>query len=226
VLRGALLAIPVSMLFFFKDLGEHFYAHFTGSIIGTVMVGQWHVVAFNIALFLSFLVPLAFRRKVDWKEYGLVTAFFISLFIEMYGIPLTIMLASGAMDTTPIEGLRIVLVIPFLGVRFAFSVGMVYGSVLILAGTALVVAGWVTLYRHIKRDALVTTGIYSVSRNPQYLGFVLVIVGWFVGWPTLLTTIFAPILVFMYVRLCRKEEDEIRHLPGFKRYKKSVPLIV
>jgi len=226
IVRASLLAFALSMLLFYRDFGEHFYAHFTGSLIGIVVMGQWQVVVVNIAFFISFLVPLSFRRKANWKEYGLVTAFFVSLFVEMYGIPLTIMLASRAIGPKQIEGLHYVLVVPFLGVDLAFTIPMVYGTILMCLGMALIIIGWVTLYKNIKKAKLVTTGIYSFSRNPQYLGFMMVIVGWLIGWPTLLMVIFAPILLYFYYRLCRTEEKEVSGLPGYKRYKKEVSLLV
>jgi protein-S-isoprenylcysteine O-methyltransferase Ste14 len=224
-IRIPLLATGLSTLFFYRDFIEHFYYHFTGSILNTVIQGQWQLVAVNIAIFISFLIPLSFRRKIDWKEYGLVIAFFISLFLEMYGIPLTIALVSNIIQPQ-INGPRIVLIVPFLWVNLAFTIPMVYGTVLMIIGTVLLIFGWVTLYRNIKEDRLVTKGIYSISRNPQYLGFILVIAGWLVGWPTLLTVIFAPILIFVYLRLCWKEEAEIAQLPGFENYKKKVHLII
>jgi len=224
--RGALMALALSTFVFYKDFAEHFYAHFTGSLLGIVIKGQWQVVVLNIALFVSFLIPLSFRRKVNWKEYGLVVAFFVSLFVEMYGIPLTIALSSNLIGAPPTEHLRYVLIMPLLGVTLAFTVPMMYGTILILAGTALIMVGWVTLYRGMRTNKLVTTGIYSVSRNPQYVGFILVIIGWLVGWPTLLTVIFTPILIFVYVRLCKVEEKEILGHPGYKRYRKRVPLLV
>ncbi len=226
VLRAALLCFALSPLLFYQDFYAHISSHFTGSIIDTVAKGQWQLVVFNIVLFVSFLIPLSFRRKVDWKEYGLVVAFFVSLFVEMYGIPLSIMFASGALSPQHVEHLHYVLIVPFLGVNLAFTIPMVYGTILMILGTILVIAGWVTLYRSIKQNKLVTTGIYSISRNPQYFGFMLLIVGWLVGWPTVLTVVFAPILIFVYMRLCKTEEKEVASLPGFKKYQRKVPLVI
>jgi methanethiol S-methyltransferase len=226
VLRAALLGFALSPLLFYQDFYAHISSHFTGSIIDTVAKGQWQLVIFNIVLFVSFLIPLSFRRKVDWKEYGLVVAFFVSLFVEMYGIPLSIMFASGALSPQHVEHLHYVLIVPFLGVNLAFTIPMVYGTILMILGTLLVVTGWVTLYRNIKTDKLVTTGIYSISRNPQYFGFIFLIIGWLVGWPTVLTVIFAPILIFVYLRLCKTEEKEVAALPGYKKYQRKVPLII
>jgi protein-S-isoprenylcysteine O-methyltransferase Ste14 len=105
-------------------------------------------------------------------------------------------------------------------------VPMVYGTLLICMGTALVVVGWVALYRGLRSASLVTTGVYSATRNPQYLGFILVLAGWIVGWPTVLVVVMAPVLIWMYVRLCRREERELEALEGFGEYRARVPMLL
>jgi protein-S-isoprenylcysteine O-methyltransferase Ste14 len=224
--RVSLVALALSTLLFWDQFLEHLRAHLTGSIVDEIITGEWHVVAFNIALFCSFLIPLSVRRKADWKEYTVVVAFIVSLFVEMYGIPLLIILIAGGQSTAQPPDLDTPLVIEFLGVEFAFTVPMIYGAILILMGMTLILVGWFQLYRGVQEEELVTTGMYAVSRNPQYLGFMLVVVGWWVGWPTLLVTVFAPILVLLYIRLCKVEEGEVQDLPGFQEYRDTVPLVI
>ena len=101
-----------------------------------------------------------------------------------------------------------------------------YGTLLMTLGMALILVGWYQLDKGVQEDELVTTGVYAVSRNPQYLGFMLVIVGWLVGWPTILVVVLSPVLLFMYVRLCRVEEKELAHIAGYEEYRKDVPLII
>jgi protein-S-isoprenylcysteine O-methyltransferase Ste14 len=226
LLRSCLLLTALSTLLFVDEFVEHTRAHFSGFIKDTMITGQWHIVALNIAFFVSFLVPLTFRRKADWREYGLVVAFFVSLFIEMYGVPFILLFTAGYLQPLAPEEVGSALELKFLGVEFSFTVPMVYGSLLIIIGSVLVIVGWVTLYRRVGEEGLVTSGIYSVSRNPQYLGFILMVTGWLVGWPTILVVVFAPVLIVMYVRLCKKEEGELDHLPGFESYREEVPLIV
>ncbi|MFO8051295.1 MAG: methyltransferase [Thermoplasmatota archaeon] len=224
--RVALVLLALYPFFFLEPFTEHVQAHFTGAIHGNMITGQWHIVLLNVLAFTAFLIPLAFRRKANWKEFGLVAAFFISLFIEMYGIPLTIMFASKAFGPGPTSDLSYVLVVSFMGVEFAFTLPMLYGFFLMALGTIVVIAGWITLYKGMKKEDLVTSGIYSASRHPQYLGFILVIMGWIIGWTTVLTVIFGTVLIVMYLRVCYKEEDELGKDHDYASYKEKAPFMV
>ncbi|MGA1866630.1 MAG: methyltransferase family protein [Thermoplasmatota archaeon] len=218
-----ILLFPLLML---PEFASHIKAHFTGAIEGSMITGQWHIVIINIVLFTSFLIPLTFRKKVSWKEFGLVAAFFVSLFVEMYGLPLTVMFASRIFHASSDAALDSALSVELLGVDFAFTVPMIYGSLLMVAGTIIVIAGWVTLYKRIDREGMVTTGIYSVSRHPQYLGFILVIYGWMVGWTTPLTVVFGSILMIVYVRTSIKEEREMGKDHDYGSYRKRTPFLI
>lgn len=226
ILRIPLLILLLSTFFVIPDLVDHFKAHFSGGIMDSIITDQWWVVLVNILVFTSFLIPLTFRRKANWKEYGIVIAFFVSLFVEMYGIPLTVFFASRYLGGSEKETARTIFSVDILGVDFAFSIGMIYGSILMILGTAILIVGWITLYRNLKKTDLVTSGIYSISRHPQYLGFILIIVGWVVGWPTLLTLIFGPILVAMYIRVCKKEEKEMSKVADYREYRKTAPFMI
>jgi protein-S-isoprenylcysteine O-methyltransferase Ste14 len=57
-------------------------------------------------------------------------------------------------------------------------------------------------------NRLATAGLYARIRHPQYVGFVLIMFGFLVQWPTLVTLIMFPILVTMYALLARREEAE------------------
>ena len=60
------------------------------------------------------------------------------------------------------------------------------------------------------------------------MGFVLVLVGFLVQWPTLLTLAMFPVLVWMYVRLARSEEREAEadFGPAWRRDAAAVPPFV
>jgi len=57
------------------------------------------------------------------------------------------------------------------------------------------------------------------------VGFILVMLGFLVQWPTILTLAMFPVLVWMYVRLARQEEREVRAEFGvaYDRYAARTP---
>ena len=59
------------------------------------------------------------------------------------------------------------------------------------------------LYVAQQAGRLATTGPYARVRHPQYVGFILIMFGFLLQWPTLLTLAMFPVLVWMYVRLAR-----------------------
>lgn len=223
ILFGIVFILP---FIYWRDFYYHIYSHFTGTILPHVITQQWHIVVLNILMFVSFLIPLSFRRKINWKEYGLVTAFFVSLFIEMYGIPLTIFFVSKSIYSPPIQMANVAYEFTLLGVHITMDIAMMYATILIFIGTAFILVAWITLYKKIKIEKLVTTGIYSHSRHPQYFGFIVIILGWFVGWPTILTAIFTPILIYKYVKVCTIEEKELQQITKYKKYKSKVPFFI
>lgn len=225
-IRAMFLLLFLTPFFFFRQFVEHIGAHFSGGILDNTIRGQWHVVVLNIMVFVSFLIPLKFRRTVDWKEYGLVSAFFISLFIEMYGLPLSIMFMSNTFGDNGVKLPESAISFRLLGIDFIMTHAMVYGLVVMTIGSILIGVGWVTLYRNIQDSEIVTKGIYSYSRHPQYLGFILVILGWFIGWPTLLTIVFSLTLVWKYLQVCTTEERELGGRGAYQSYKKRVPFFI
>jgi protein-S-isoprenylcysteine O-methyltransferase Ste14 len=62
-------------------------------------------------------------------------------------------------------------------------------------------------------------------RHPQYAGFILVMLGFLVQWPTILTLAMFPVLVWMYMRLAHREEREVRAEFGeaYDRYAARTP---
>ena len=173
--------------------------------------GMWVVVAFNVGLFLfftlSFLKPWGSQ---EWRSMSVVTAFFVALFAEMYGFPLTIYLLTVWLgDTYPAlepfsHKLGHLWVVVLGGSTLAWAVVMALSLTLMLMGYTLLSKGWTQI--HAARGGLVTDGIYSYARHLQYTGLFLVIIGFLVQWPTILTVIMAPVLLFAYVHLARVEE--------------------
>jgi protein-S-isoprenylcysteine O-methyltransferase Ste14 len=93
------------------------------------------------------------------------------------------------------------------------------------AGFWAISAAWPVLYRAQREGELATTGPYGRVRHPQYLGFVLVMFGFLLQWPTLLTLAMFPVLVVMYWRLAASEERETaaRFGEAYAAYKRATP---
>ena len=75
-------------------------------------------------------------------------------------------------------------------------------------GFILMSAAWRVLYQAQRTGTLAETGAYARLRHPQYLAFILIMLGFLLQWPTVLTVAMFPVLVVMYVRLARREEQE------------------
>jgi protein-S-isoprenylcysteine O-methyltransferase Ste14 len=74
----------------------------------------------------------------------------------------------------------------------------------------LIAAAWKVLYEAQQKGSLATTGPYSYVRHPQYVGFILVMFGFLLQWPTILTLAMFPVLTAMYIKLARSEERDAR----------------
>jgi protein-S-isoprenylcysteine O-methyltransferase Ste14 len=101
-------------------------------------------------------------------------------------------------------------------------------GVVIAGGFLLLSAAWPVLYRAQRDGTLATGGPYARIRHPQYVGFILIMLGFLLQWPTLPTLVLFPILVTMYVRLARREEREATSLfeETYTRYAAAVPAFV
>jgi len=203
-----------------------FYNHLRFFLSGQIQFfmkqNAWLLVFGSIAFFLLFLIPLKFRRKTEWRSAGIYTAFLISLFVEMYGLPLTVYLTS-AFVTLPSSNQIPVFLFNFAG--FSVNLWMTIGAVITALGSLIVAIGWYTIYN---AQGLAKKGIYKYSRHPQYLGIILITVGWFIGWPTPLTGLILPILIYEYYRLTKEEEKEALEEFGerYKEYMETTPRFI
>lgn len=195
--------------------------------------GLWGLVLINSLVFIffafSFFKP---QTKRDWRSFGAFSAFLVALFTEMYGFPLTIYLLSGwlqsnypGVDWLSHDAGHLLEMLfgweanphygPFHLLSFAFVIG----------GFMLIATAWKVLYAAQRSGELATTGPYARLRHPQYLGFILIMFGFLLQWPTLLTLAMFPVLTYMYVRLALHEEREAKAEFGaaWQSYAADVP---
>ena len=195
--------------------------------------GLWLLVVMNVAIFAIFAFSFTHPRTArDWRSFGAFTAFLVALFTEMYGFPLTIYLLSGwlarrypGLDLLSHDtGHRWETLLGWKGDPHLNPLHLVSG-LLIGGGFVLLAAAWQVLYAAQQRHQLATTGVYARLRHPQYVGFILIMLGFLFQWPTLITLVMFPVLVWMYVRLARREEREARAEFGaaYARYAERVP---
>lgn len=179
--------------------------------------GLWILVAVNSAIFIAFAASFFHpRSRRDWRVMGAYSAFVVALFAEMYGFPLTIYLLSGwlgssvpALVPTHAGGHLLNDLIGWEGDPHLSPFHLASYGVM-LAGFIVLSRAWPVLWRAQREHRLATTGPYAAVRHPQYLGFLLIMAGFLLQWPTLLTLVMFPILTVAYARLARVEEREVR----------------
>ena len=179
--------------------------------------GNWPAVLTTSTFFLLFLFFLTRpRRPKEWKSAGFSAAFFISLFTEMFGIPLTIYLVAPLLGVDPklfgmYESHLWAYLLSWTGIislEASVFIVMLSSTTLIVLGFILLTMGWKKVYHG--GSALVTDGLYARLRHPQYLGLILIVVAFLIMWPTILTILLAPFLIVRYILWRGKKTKSLR----------------
>ncbi len=192
--------------------------------------GAWGFTAIMIVVaswvLYRYLAPKSWR---EWASAGLVQAFIIALYAEMYGFPLTIylMVRFFGLDGA---NLNASLWSTALGVgELGMMIAMVLGYALLFVGIGLFIQGWRELYRARQQSRLVTDGLYALVRHPQYTGLFLGLFGeGVVHWPTVFSVAIFPVIVLAYYLLARSEEKKVLAQFGdeYRAYQRRVPMFI
>lgn len=198
--------------------------------------GLWSLVLLNSMVFIIFAFSFSKpKTRRDWRSFGAFSAFLVALFAEMYGFPLTIYLLSGWLSSHFPQ-------VDWLSHDAGHLPEMLFGwrgnphfgpfhllsSLFIFAGFVLLASAWRVLYLAQRARLLACSGPYAHIRHPQYAAFMLIMFGFLLQWPTLLTLAMFPVLVAMYLRLARTEEREALAEFGelYRAYMARVPAFV
>lgn len=202
----------------------------------TTSYGLWSLVIghslFILIFALSFFRP---RTKRDWRTFGSFSAFVIALFTEMYGFPLTIYLLSGWLGSRFPEvnwlshdaGHILQTILGWEGDAH-FGPLHIISNLLLIGGFFLLATSWKVLFNAQKNRALAITGPYARIRHPQYIAFMMIMVSFLIQWPTLVTLLMFPVLVWTYIRLALREEREVLAEFGeqYARYAENTPRFI
>lgn len=191
----------------------------------------WMAAAISITVvswaFYRYAVPKQWR---EWAGAGIVQAFIIAFYAEMYGFPVTLYVLTRMfgldLSASFWEGN---LWVYLTGIPAAMLVSMTIGYAVAFVGLMLLISGWREVYRAQKEGRLTVGGPYAVVRHPQYTGIFLAVFGeGVVHWPTVFSLAAFPVIVIAYVLLARREEREVTAKFGneYREYQRRVPMFI
>lgn len=197
---------------------------------GIAHSGAWGLAAIMIVvaswLFYRYFAPKTWR---EWASAGVVQAFIIALYAEMYGFPLTIYLLARFFGLDRYN-LSANLWSSLLGLgETGMLISMLLGYALLFIGIGIFIQGWRELYRAHRDNRLATDGLYGLVRHPQYTGLFIGLFGeGVVHWPTLFSAGLFPVIVLVYVLLARSEEKKVLQQFGeeYRAYRRRVPMFI
>ncbi len=172
----------------------------------------------------------------DWRTFGAFAAFIVALFVDVWfpaddlsdiGLAQTSYQICEPGSPTP----RVTWWLTLLGEKGDPHFGVLHialSYVFLGFGFYLLSTAWNVLYHAQRGQSLATTGPYARIRHPQYVAFVMILLGFLLQWPTLLTLAMFPVLLLMYGRLAITEENEMHKQFGatYDTYAQRTPRFI
>lgn len=198
--------------------------------------GLWSLVILNSLIFIIFAFSFAKpQTSTDWRSFGAFSAFIVALFTEMYGFPLTIYLLSGwlaekypGVDFLDHENGHLWHTIMGFKGNAHFDPMHIASFVFIGGGFWILSVAWPVLFKAQRAGKMAVTGLYEKIRHPQYVGFIVIMFGFLLQWPTIPTAVLFPLLTYMYIRLAKSEEKDSKERFGkaWDDYAAHVPAFI
>jgi protein-S-isoprenylcysteine O-methyltransferase Ste14 len=189
---------------------------------------NWPFVIISIIFFSTFILFLPYRGRLSKRPASVYLAFIVALYVEMYGIPFTAYILLWTFGVDKMFTFEHILSQLIGDTSFTLFMYVIYpiATAIIVIGLLLIIFGWKAI--HENKGEMVTTGIYSHVRHPQYLGFLLLTFGMNLEWTTFFTLLLYPVIVVLYYRLARSEEKYSIEIYGdkYKEYMKKVPMLI
>lgn len=193
----------------------------------------WYGVVLFSVLYGIAILFVPFYKKMDRKPATAYMAFVLAFAIEMHGIPLSMYFISWIVGKNLPEGI-------LWGHTLVHQIGhlgMYLNIILSLTGITMIANGWYNIYhkywsKEPGKGKVVNTGIYRYIRHPQYTGFMMITFGMILEWATLPMLIMWPFIVWLYVRLAKREEKDMisefgeEYINYMKKTKRFIPFIV
>lgn len=193
--------------------------------------GYWQLTIIMVViaswLLYRYVAPKGWK---EWSRAGLVQAFIIALYAEMYGFPLTIYVLSGffGLDIPWLHQSGHLWATLFGWGDLGAIVEMLIGYSFVFFGISLLIEGWREVYSARREERLATERLYSVVRHPQYTAIFLAIFGQLIHWPTIPTLVLFPAIIWAYYRLAKREEAQMTERFGedYVTYRSRVPMFL
>jgi protein-S-isoprenylcysteine O-methyltransferase Ste14 len=193
------------------------------------------IIALNVILFFLFALmgALDFRKKEQRRLWGAsvsiivaetlgfsqrlasVATFIVAFYISMQGMPVSIyailwVFGADTKGWLPLNYLPLEII----------------GLIMFFIGGILVIFGWSKIFK--AKTTLVTDGIYSYIKHPQYLGILLATLSLVIYRFSPISLILWPVLVIIYYQLAKKEEKIVASKFGedFLKYQQTVPMFL
>ncbi|HHV63551.1 MAG TPA: isoprenylcysteine carboxylmethyltransferase family protein [Peptococcaceae bacterium] len=190
---------------------------------------NWFGVLLFTILYSGVLLFIPFYKKMDKKPAGTYLAFVIAFAIEMHGIPFSMYIISWIIGKNLPEGI-------LWGHTLVSKIGL--GGMYINIACAvlalfLILNGWYNIYKKYwskekGTGTVVKSGVYKYIRHPQYTGLLLLSLGMLIEWATLPLLILYPVIVAMYVRLAKREEEDMLKEFGeeYREYMRTTKMFI